>query len=214
MFLKIFQPMFCALHSHHPYILFLYFTCLLAVLPPKQNCMLFLEYINHWRSTSVLTFNSLLKITSVSTNQPNCNATFIFSRMRHVFLWALNIFAERFSNFCIDLLMFIWCFNMYLETALQKMYIADLSFYIFFHFMKKKMKHLTKLTLTSTTPEHIGLTNRSRENALSRSPAPKLVIVPPSRLNCDVDICYIQCMWQISTGLNETKMVVRLLLPN
>ena len=31
-----------------------------------------------------------------------------------------------------------------------------------FHFMKKTMKHVTKLTLTSTTPEHIGLTNRPR----------------------------------------------------
>ena len=28
--------------------------------------------------------------------------------------------------------------------------------------MKKTMKHLTKLTLTSTTPEHIGLKNRPR----------------------------------------------------
>ena len=51
---------------------------------------------------------------------------------------------------------------MYLETALQKMYIADLSSYIFFHFLKKAMKHQTKLTLTSTTPEHIGLKNRPR----------------------------------------------------
>ena len=51
---------------------------------------------------------------------------------------------------------------MYLETALQKMYIADLSFYIFIHFLKKAMKHQTKLTLTSTTPEHIGLKNRPR----------------------------------------------------
>ena len=52
---------------------------------------------------------------------------------------------------------------MYLETALQKMYIADLSSYIFFSFFKKAMKHQTKLTLTSTTPEHIGLMNRPRD---------------------------------------------------
>ena len=52
---------------------------------------------------------------------------------------------------------------MYLETALQKMYIADLSSYIFFHFLKKAMKHQTKLTLTSTTPEHIGLKNKPRD---------------------------------------------------
>ena len=53
---------------------------------------------------------------------------------------------------------------MYLETALQKNYIADLSSYIFFffHFLKEPMKHQTKLTLTSTTPEHIGLKNRPR----------------------------------------------------
>ena len=52
---------------------------------------------------------------------------------------------------------------MYLEIALQKMYIADLSSYIFFIFLKKAMKHQTKLTLTSTPPEHIGLKNRPRD---------------------------------------------------
>ena len=51
---------------------------------------------------------------------------------------------------------------MYLETALQKTYTADLGSYIFFHFLKKAIKHQTKLTLTSTTPEHIGLKNRPR----------------------------------------------------
>ena len=56
---------------------------------------------------------------------------------------------------------------MYLETALQKMYIADLSSYIFFHFLEKAMKHQTKLTLTSTTPEHIGLKNRPRDHKTS-----------------------------------------------
>ena len=44
----------------------------------------------------------------------------------------------------------------------SKMYIADLSSYIFFYFMKKTMKHLTKLTFTSTTSEHIGFKNRPR----------------------------------------------------
>ena len=44
------------------------------------------------------------------------------------------------------------------------MYIADLSSYIYFHFIKKTMKHLTKLTLTSTTPEHIGSKNRPRRD--------------------------------------------------
>ena len=53
---------------------------------------------------------------------------------------------------------------MYLETALQKMYIADLSYYFCSHFMQKTMKHPTKLALTSTTPEHIGLKNRPLGN--------------------------------------------------
>ena len=51
---------------------------------------------------------------------------------------------------------------MYLETALQKMYNADQRAHIVFHFMKKTMKHLTTLTLTSTTPERISLKNRPR----------------------------------------------------
>ena len=40
---------------------------------------------------------------------------------------------------------------------------------------------------------------------LSRSLAPKLALVPGSRLYCNKGICIYECMWQVLLGLKEDE---------
>ena len=79
---------------------------------------------------------------------------------------------------------------MYLETALQKMYTADLGSYIVFIFLKKAIKHQTKLTLTSTTPEHIGLKNRPRENNQYQT-----IVEKAKNLEIFHNVFALVCLW-------------------